>query len=328
MPCILKPCGRSRTISARSRAAMRRHDPRYPDALFAWLAMVAPGQTLAWDCGAGSGRRPVALAGYFDARGCDRRECGATGRGRAAPTHHVPGCVRLGIGPRRRRRRHRLRRASLALVSAGRVLPEVRRAAEASRRCWRPGRTPPSCWTTPRPTPSCVPTTTATVDAYWPPERRHVENGYRDMPFPFTRIDVPAFHMRTSWTLDQVTDVPAQLVGDGALSSPRMYAIRSSTWSSSSCRVAATRISRSTSIGHWHGDRPATCEAYSLRLQATGSAVSVVSAFAFGDAPTQRHAPGARLSTFSVRRSAFFLISRQPSSRRAISFSNPRSVGR
>ena len=43
-----------------------------------------------------------------------------------------------------------------------------------------------------------------TIVKYWPPERMHVENGYRDMPFPFTRLDVPAFHMHTSWTLDQV----------------------------------------------------------------------------------------------------------------------------
>ena len=41
-------------------------------------------------------------------------------------------------------------------------------------------------------------------DAYWPPERRHVENGYRDLPFPFEPIsDVPRFTMRLDWTLAQ-----------------------------------------------------------------------------------------------------------------------------
>ena len=38
---------------------------------------------------------------------------------------------------------------------------------------------------------------------YWPPERRHVENGYAELPFPFERIEAPAFAMQTEWTLAQ-----------------------------------------------------------------------------------------------------------------------------
>jgi hypothetical protein len=38
---------------------------------------------------------------------------------------------------------------------------------------------------------------------YWPAERRHVENGYADLPFPFQRIDAPAFAMQCTWTLPQ-----------------------------------------------------------------------------------------------------------------------------
>ena len=39
--------------------------PRYPDALFAWLAGVAKERRLAWDCGAGSGQAAVGLARHF-----------------------------------------------------------------------------------------------------------------------------------------------------------------------------------------------------------------------------------------------------------------------
>ena len=42
------------------------------------------------------------------------------------------------------------------------------------------------------------------IGAYWPPERRHVEEGYRSIPFPFeARIQAPAWAMAVEWTLDE-----------------------------------------------------------------------------------------------------------------------------
>ena len=40
------------------------------------------------------------------------------------------------------------------------------------------------------------------VGPYWPSERRHIENGYRDLPFPFTAIEAPHFEMCAEWSLD------------------------------------------------------------------------------------------------------------------------------
>src|SRR6266446_6793453 len=40
--------------------------PRYPDALFDWLAGAAPGRRHAWDCGTGSGQAAVSLARRFN----------------------------------------------------------------------------------------------------------------------------------------------------------------------------------------------------------------------------------------------------------------------
>jgi hypothetical protein len=42
------------------------------------------------------------------------------------------------------------------------------------------------------------------IGPYWPPERRHVETGYRELPFPFKRIATPALAMRESWPLPQL----------------------------------------------------------------------------------------------------------------------------
>jgi len=36
---------------------------------------------------------------------------------------------------------------------------------------------------------------------YWPPERRHTENGYRSLPFPFTELPAPRLEIRAEWTL-------------------------------------------------------------------------------------------------------------------------------
>jgi len=43
-----------------------------------------------------------------------------------------------------------------------------------------------------------------TVAPYWPPERRHVETGYRDLPFPFAEIEVPPQVIEMRWTLPQL----------------------------------------------------------------------------------------------------------------------------
>lgn len=40
------------------------------------------------------------------------------------------------------------------------------------------------------------------VGPYWPPERRHVEDGYRSLPFPFREIAAPPLAIEVSWTLD------------------------------------------------------------------------------------------------------------------------------
>lgn len=42
------------------------------------------------------------------------------------------------------------------------------------------------------------------VGAYWPVERRHVEAGYRTLPFPLTELHAPAFELSGDWSLERV----------------------------------------------------------------------------------------------------------------------------
>ena len=43
-----------------------------------------------------------------------------------------------------------------------------------------------------------------TVGAYWAPERRLVETGYRTIPFRFDELAPPAFEMEHQWTLSEL----------------------------------------------------------------------------------------------------------------------------
>lgn len=39
------------------------------------------------------------------------------------------------------------------------------------------------------------------VGPWWPPERHHVETGYRELPFPFPELAPPALEMTAEWRL-------------------------------------------------------------------------------------------------------------------------------
>lgn len=41
------------------------------------------------------------------------------------------------------------------------------------------------------------------IGPWWPPERRHVDSGYRDLPFPFREQDVPELDIRRMWSRDE-----------------------------------------------------------------------------------------------------------------------------
>jgi hypothetical protein len=50
---------------SRQSAAYRQFRPGYPPELFAYLASIAPGRALAWDCATGNGQAAIGLAPHF-----------------------------------------------------------------------------------------------------------------------------------------------------------------------------------------------------------------------------------------------------------------------
>jgi len=175
--------------------------PHYPDALFDRVAALAPARNLAWDCGTGSGQAAVPLARRFarvlatdaSAEQVARAEAARGVEYKVAPEDACP------TGD-----------ATVDLVTVAQALhwfrfdafyAEVRRVLVqgGALAVWTYGNS----------------SVDASVDAilerfyhervgrYWPAERRHVENAYADIPFPFVGGAREEFPMTQTWTRER-----------------------------------------------------------------------------------------------------------------------------
>ena len=177
-----------------------RHRPRYPDALFDWLAGIAPRRERAWDCGTGNGQAAVGLAPRFAQ--VVATDASAEQIASAAPHERVE----YRVAPAER---SGLEDASVDLVTVGQALhwfdPDAFHAEV--RRVLAPGGVLAAwSYSLSRVTPEIDEIVrgfyTDTVGPYWPPERVHVESGYRTLPFPFDEIaGAPALAVSAAWDL-------------------------------------------------------------------------------------------------------------------------------
>ena len=183
-------------------AAYAAHRPSYPVALVDFLARLAPARRLAWDAGCGSGQLSVLLAGGFE---------------RVLATDASP--EQIGRATSHAKVEYRCARAEASGLPER--VADLATAAQAAhwfdlpsyyaevRRVVRPGGIVALIS-------YGVVTVGADLDAviqpfygnvlasYWPPERRHVDDGYRSLPFPFDTLDAPAFEIRLEWRLSDL----------------------------------------------------------------------------------------------------------------------------
>jgi SAM-dependent methyltransferase len=184
-----------------SAAEYARFRPRYPAALFSYLAGLASRRSVAWDCATGSGQAAVALAEHFPRVIATDASAAQIAHAELHPgvRYHVATAEQSGLAS-----------ASVDLISVAQALhwfdlPGFH--AEATR-VLRPGGVL-AVW--------CYAALelpgralqrhierfhTETVGPYWPPERRWVEEGYRSLAFPWPELSPPAFAMQTRMSLD------------------------------------------------------------------------------------------------------------------------------
>ena len=172
--------------------------PSYPAALFACLADLAPDKNSAWDCATGTGQAALALTAHFD-------RVIATDASRAQlkrAVKHERIAYRQAAAEE-----SSLPNASQDLVTVGQALHwfDLDRFYAEIRRVLKPRVLIAAwCYNLLRITPELDEVIdrlyAEIVGEFWPVERRHVETGYRDLPFPFESISVPSFAMEAEWT--------------------------------------------------------------------------------------------------------------------------------
>lgn len=172
--------------------------PEYPDALFAWIAAVAPAQGLAWDAGCGSGQASRGLARQFD-------RVHATDPSAAQIAQaHGPGNIAFAVQPGEQ---CSLADASVDAACVAQALHWFDRSAYFAQcaRVLRPGGVLVAWGYQDVEVPAALAeANTALQDAirpYWPPGRALVDAAYAGFDWPFEPLPTPTLRMRADWPL-------------------------------------------------------------------------------------------------------------------------------
>lgn len=176
--------------------------PGYPPELFDFLITLPAARRTAWDCATGNGQAALGIADHFE-------KVIATDASPQQLAHaHPHPQVEYRVAPAEQ---PGLEDGSIDLVTVAQGLHwfDFDRFYAEVRRVLAPGGAL-AVWTynLARVTPEI----SAVIDrlahqeisAWWPPERRWVDEEYRTIPFPFTEVEAPFFELVTDWPLERL----------------------------------------------------------------------------------------------------------------------------
>lgn len=179
-----------------------KYRPRYPDALFGYLASLCPSHQRAWDCGTGNGQAALSLTQCF-------RQVVATDASKAQLQQTIPHAqITYRVAPAEG---SGLGEHSCDLVIVAQALHWfniTKFYLEAKRVLKLGGVLAVWCYELMRISPEIDQQVRYYYDTivgdYWPAERRLIEQRYQTLPFPFDEVEPPAFSMRANWSFEQL----------------------------------------------------------------------------------------------------------------------------
>ena len=176
--------------------------PSYPEELFRFVASIAPAHERAWDCATGNGQAAIGLARYFTAVNATDASDDQIANAMARPniTYAVRSAEESGFPP------HYFDAVCVASAihwfDYERFYPEVKRVL-------RPDGVI-AAWgydhlrVAPEFDAEFYRSIERVIAPYWPPRKKLLHDGYRDVPFPFERIEPPPMEMYADWSFDQL----------------------------------------------------------------------------------------------------------------------------
>jgi len=171
-----------------------RYRPTYPEDLFVFLASQCPARATVWDCGAGSGQATSGIARRF-AR-ILASDVSLDQISRAPLVCRTDYVVCSAEQPS-------IASKSIDLVTVAQALHWFRHEefyAEVRRVLKPGGKLAVWCYSLlsidDRIDPVLRRLHTEILGSYWPARRRHVDEGYDTIPFPFDQIETPTLHMK------------------------------------------------------------------------------------------------------------------------------------
>jgi SAM-dependent methyltransferase len=177
-----------------------RYRPDYPAALIEYVAGLPAHRRVVWDCGTGGGQAAAALAAHFDRVIATDASAAQLAHARA----HERVEYRVALAEE-----SGLADESVDLVTVAQALHWFDRSrffAEAHRVMAEDGAI--AVWMYGNPAIDdreldavLLHFIDVTVDAYWPPERRLLLEGYSGIVFPFQELTPPRFVLEREWTL-------------------------------------------------------------------------------------------------------------------------------